>query len=390
MTSPSQTGPVVLGAAAREHVLFVHAHPDDETIATGGTIALLRMRGAGVTIITCTRGEAGEDIRVVRGDSDAATDEVRFAQLREQELRIAVRALGVADQRYLGDAGARLQGREPRRYRDTGMSWGATGAELPEAIPAGSLVAADLGEAAADIATVITEVQPTAVVSYDAYGGYGHPDHIRAHEAARHAAQVMGVPFFEIAADADATATLRIDVAESLPRKRDALTAYASQLVVEGDAFTLSNGVSHPIATVEAYRQDGVIDSPPPRRPGVWTAIAALAIGLVLGTVSVILHQQETFGRGLVGTGVVVVLALLAVVLVGARLAYPDRFIVFALVAGVMVAIGALAFTSPGGSVMVPDNAAGWALLVGPVGIAAVLLALPNTLFAPAPPRTGE
>ena len=104
-----------------ERVLFVHAHPDDETIATGGTIAALVDAGAEVTIVTCTRGELGEvmpdDLARLRGD------EAALAAHREGEIAEAMRDLGVRDHRFLGDPEARTHGLPARVYRDSGMVW---------------------------------------------------------------------------------------------------------------------------------------------------------------------------------------------------------------------------------------------------------------------------
>ena len=90
-----------------ERVLFVHAHPDDESITTGGTMALLVERGSQVTLVTCTRGERGEvipaDLAGLEGDGAA------LATVRTEELATALAALGVVDHRFLGGPGARCQ-----------------------------------------------------------------------------------------------------------------------------------------------------------------------------------------------------------------------------------------------------------------------------------------
>src|SRR4051812_49364911 len=124
-----------------ERVLFVHAHPDDETISTGGTIAKLVEDGAWVTVLTCTRGELGsvvpDDLAHLRTDPDA------LATQRETELAAAMSILGVSDHRYLGAPDARWPGRPARQYRDSGMVWGVSGATAPPTVSPDSLVAAD-------------------------------------------------------------------------------------------------------------------------------------------------------------------------------------------------------------------------------------------------------
>jgi N-acetyl-1-D-myo-inositol-2-amino-2-deoxy-alpha-D-glucopyranoside deacetylase len=236
-------------------VLFVHAHPDDESIATGGTIALLIDRGVAVTVVTCTRGELGEII------PDALRRSIRTPEKlgahREGELAQALAVLGVTDHRFLGGAGARAPGRAPRRYLDSGMRWSEHGAEALDQPHRDSLVAAPLNEAVVDLVAAIADVQADAVISYDTDGGYGHPDHVRASAVSRLAARAAGIPFFAI----DPLGELVIDVSAVLDRKRAALAAHQTQLIVIGDEIELSNGARRPIATTESYRPPGKIDS---------------------------------------------------------------------------------------------------------------------------------
>ncbi|NMF08613.1 N-acetyl-1-D-myo-inositol-2-amino-2-deoxy-alpha-D-glucopyranoside deacetylase [Corynebacterium xerosis] len=150
-------------------VALVHAHPDDEAITTGGTIAQLVRRGAQVTVVTCTLGELGEVIGdpyrgLVGGESD------QLGGFRVHELHAALVALGCNGPGHapvhLGGAG---------RWRDSGMI-GDPGNDDPRAfIGSGD-------EALGHLADVLGRLRPHVVITYDADGGYGHPDHIRAHE----------------------------------------------------------------------------------------------------------------------------------------------------------------------------------------------------------------
>jgi N-acetyl-1-D-myo-inositol-2-amino-2-deoxy-alpha-D-glucopyranoside deacetylase len=207
-------------------VVFVHAHPDDESISTGGTIALLGNRAF---VLTCTRGELGEVI-------PAELRELPLAPLREAELGNALAALGATGE-ILGD------------YSDSGMQWGPHGAIAADESPADAFALAPLDEVVAAIGVVLAREQADAVVSYDVDGGYGHPDHVRAHEAARAAADAAGLPFYAISPGG----SLHIDVSSVLEAKRAALAAHRTQLVVGDDWFELSNGDRHPIAAVESY-----------------------------------------------------------------------------------------------------------------------------------------
>lgn len=365
-----------------ERVLFVHAHPDDESITTGGTIALLVEGGSHVTVVTCTRGELGEvipaDLPGLQGDGP------RLAEVRTAELAAAMAALGVLDHRFLGDPGARWVEREPRRYTDSGMRWGPDGAEPTESLSEDAFCAAEFGEVAADLATVIDAVKPGAVVSYDSKGGYGHPDHVRAHAAARHASEVMGVPFWIVGTDA-ASSALRIDVSPVLDRKIAALAAHRTQIVVEGDRFSLSSGPSRPIESVEGFTllrtvAPGVVawkDQSVPIRVFAW-GLAALA-GAALGGIAVVNHQ---FAPQILGAtppvGIVVSLLVISSLLVGLRIVFSGRIVAGCAAVGLLLAVGLLSVRSTGGSVLVPANAAGYALTYGSLVIAGVALSWPN------------
>ena len=255
-------------------VLFVHAHPDDETINNGATIARYAALGAEVTVLTCTLGEEGEVI----GDRWAGLAADRADQLggyRIGELTAALQHLGVPAPRFLGGAG---------RWRDSGMAG-------TEPRGATTFVAADFDLLVGQLADEIAELRPHVVVTYDPVGGYGHPDHIQAHKvttaAIDAAAPRWAVPKFywtvtaasafragldalgpeDVLADwvwlpADATygfpddrITAVVDAPEHLPAKIGAMLAHATQMTVgpTGRAFTLSNNLILPVVATEHY-----------------------------------------------------------------------------------------------------------------------------------------
>ncbi|MEU8078446.1 N-acetyl-1-D-myo-inositol-2-amino-2-deoxy-alpha-D-glucopyranoside deacetylase [Catellatospora citrea] len=155
-------------------ILFVHAHPDDESIGTGATMAHYAAQGAHVTLVTCTLGEEGE-IHVPELAQLEAAQADQLGGYRLTELRTALAALGDIDHRMLGGAG---------RYRDSGMM-GTPANEHPR-----SFWGADLEEASAHLVEIMDEVRPQVVVTYDANGFYGHPDHIQAHRVAMRASEI--------------------------------------------------------------------------------------------------------------------------------------------------------------------------------------------------------
>lgn len=178
-------------------LLAVHAHPDDETLATGALLATWAATGQPVTLVTCTRGERGEvigaELAHLEGDGAA------LAAHREGELAAALSALGVVDHHYLDRLPESLTGAEPaqRRYEDSGMAWvGAAGGQAgaAEDVPEHALVAASLEQAASALAELVRERRPAVVVTYEPGGGYGHPDHVRAHEITVRALELAAQP----------------------------------------------------------------------------------------------------------------------------------------------------------------------------------------------------
>ncbi|MDN5794304.1 MAG: N-acetyl-1-D-myo-inositol-2-amino-2-deoxy-alpha-D-glucopyranoside deacetylase [Intrasporangium sp.] len=155
-------------------LLFVHAHPDDETLTCGVTMAHHVAAGDEVHVLTCTLGEEGEvippELRYLQGRSDDALAAFRYRELREAMSRIGA---------HLHVLGADPDSGRLSRYRDSGMA-GSDAATRPEAF-----AGADPDEAAELVAQVIRAVRPELVVTYDPEGGYRHPDHIQTHRVTR-------------------------------------------------------------------------------------------------------------------------------------------------------------------------------------------------------------
>jgi N-acetyl-1-D-myo-inositol-2-amino-2-deoxy-alpha-D-glucopyranoside deacetylase len=162
----------------RPTLLCVHPHPDDESIACGGVLAKAVAQDIRTVVVTCTGGEEGENLAGIDlGDRP-------LQEHRREELAEAIRVLGVERHVMLG-------------YRDSGMA-GTSANEHPDCFHQ-----ADLDEAAGRLAAVIRQERPQAIVSDDANGSYGHPDHIKANRvtiravelAADAAAAVPGTPW---------------------------------------------------------------------------------------------------------------------------------------------------------------------------------------------------
>ncbi|QLQ16970.1 MAG: glycosyltransferase [Micropruina sp.] len=234
------------------HVVFAHAHPDDETLATGALIAELVARGVRVSVVTATRGERGD---VVPGPLSGLAGTDDLIAHRERELAGALAELGVSDHCYLGSPLARASGKAARRYHDSGMRWVTPTLAGPGA-DAGphALTSADPAQAAADLAAYLRAVRPSTLISYDIDGGYGHPDHVAMHHISKAAASLAGVPFVEVvslprdgAAVPDDPAITWFDLPHRLAEVAAALRQHASQVSVDGAEVVHSGGQREPI-----------------------------------------------------------------------------------------------------------------------------------------------
>ena len=260
-------------------LLFVHAHPDDETLMTGATIAHYAALGARVCVVTCTLGEEGEVIGE-RWAQLAVDHADQLGGFRIGELSAALNALGIAEPIFLGGAG---------RWRDSGME-GTPDRHRQRFIDA------DARDAVSALVEIIRGLRPHVVVTYDADGGYGHPDHIHAHEVTKAAVAASGGNEFPgdpwtvpklywtvmsksaMAAGLDALEDVPpqwkrvsidevpfgypddaidavIEVPDQLPAKVAALRAHATQVSVapNGRSCALSNNMALPIGGMEHY-----------------------------------------------------------------------------------------------------------------------------------------
>jgi len=213
--------------------LLCHAHPDDETLATGAIALGLRARGDAVVVLTASRGERGE---VRPGPFALLAGTPQLAAIRDKELATAVAALGIEHHSYLGTPPARAEGLPPRRYTDSGMRWVTPTLAGPgEDAGPESLTAAGLDEVTADIAAFARGTEATDLVSYDDDGGYGHPDHIRMHDATRAAARLLGLPFHVIVTDPTGLYDEWLDATSGAEALNSAYDAYETQFVRTGD-----------------------------------------------------------------------------------------------------------------------------------------------------------
>ena len=264
-----------------KRMLLVHAHPDDETINNGATMAMYAKSGVGVTLVTCTRGEEGE-VLVPDLAHLASSQTDGLGKHRETELANAMSELGVIDHRFLGAP--------DKKWRDSGMM----GTEPNNR--ADVFWQADLDEAAGYLVKIIREVKPQVLVTYDEMGGYGHPDHIQAHRVAMRGAELAADASFgtgepweiskiywntmpksviaegmakmkEIGSDffgaenvddlpfakPDELVTTLIDGTKYIDEKMAAMKAHPTQIELDGPFFALSNSLGNEVWGHEYY-----------------------------------------------------------------------------------------------------------------------------------------
>lgn len=323
-------------------ILFVHAHPDDESTSTGATMGFYAHHGAEVDLITATRGEMGEvipaDLKHLEAWHPSNQDGgAGLGKVREAELTHALRVLGVSQHFYLGQGVTAVSG-VPERYPDSGMSWGKDGKATtnPDAAE-GCFSLSPVEPQEHAIAAAIRQLRPDVLVTYDAGGGYGHPDHVRTHEMTVGALrQVIGTEYepalvWGLEGDFDAEDTrLQAVIDGDLAAKRGAMAAHVTQVTVLSDTtFEYSNKVEQKISARETFRllwsKDGVeadrstkqadvaaqpeqavasstpaenvADTVPSK---VNSAITAIAMGLLAGAAGTLYHaylwyQSESF-----------------------------------------------------------------------------------------------
>jgi N-acetyl-1-D-myo-inositol-2-amino-2-deoxy-alpha-D-glucopyranoside deacetylase len=260
---------------ASKRLLLVHAHPDDETINNGVTMAKYAAEGVQVTLVTCTRGEEGEVLVESLANLASSRDD-KLGEHREIELKTAMGYLGIKDFRFLGSPN--------KKWRDSGMI-GTAQNERKDVF-----WQADLTEAAQELVKIILEIKPQVLITYDEFGGYGHPDHIKAHQVAMLAAELasnqgwkiskiywntmpksviqmgidkmkeVGSSFFGADsvedlpfAKPDELVTSVIKAPDYVEKKLEAMKAHETQISINGPFFALSNNLGLSVWADEYY-----------------------------------------------------------------------------------------------------------------------------------------
>lgn len=257
-------------------LLFVHAHPDDESSKGAATAAKYVDEGHEVVLVTCTGGEAGD----VLNPSHPSIEPSAMPHVRAVELATAIAIIGFTRSHLLG-------------YHDSGYH------EDPADVPPGTFAAVPVDEPAEDLAAIVREERPHVVVTYPPDGGYPHPDHVRVHEVTMRAVELAeqaadGRPGWHVPRvvfgtgfplertkmlheamllrglesphgerleqmlewgkrDADRDPDVRVDVHRWFHRRDEALRAHATQVDPEGPWFSVPRDLESEVYPWETY-----------------------------------------------------------------------------------------------------------------------------------------
>jgi len=289
-----------------KRVLLVHAHPDDESLFTGHVIADAMDRGAEVFLLTLTRGERGKvklaDLKPLEGRN------AQMGAFRTAELINAV------DQFSTETTNVQREFAGTRHYLDSGVRVNAFGKPTRKRVlDEMSLVAVATAVIADDVQRIMERFKPDAVVTYNSKGGFGHPDHKKAYDATtmaiRKYAKTNKAPQFWTIAEPGERYDVAIGGAKTAARKKAALSAHASQVLINDETYSLVSGKETRFDAPERLRRTGVSswNSIKPWLRSLW----ALPLGVLVGLVGTVLHYSRTTDGAPIGLA-------LALVVVGA------------------------------------------------------------------------
>lgn len=315
-----------------KRILLVHAHPDDESLQTAHVMADAIERGAEVYLLTLTRGERGkaklEELKSLEANRAA------MGAFRAGELKNAMAAIGVTNYKFAGT----------RAYLDSGVRIGNLGVPTaPQRLDEMSLSAVSTPVVADDIYQVMLEFKPDAVITYNSKGGWGHPDHKKAHQATamamrRYRKVVRGKkPAFWVIAEPGERASVQVGGAKTAEIKKAALSAHASQVTIKRDTYSIADGVEYRFDAPERLR----LSSPnilPWFAPTV-RALFGLPLGLLLGYAGAYVHNLQANNASQSPLGLYLALGATASIAFGLRTLRNSRGALYLLNAGMTISL---------------------------------------------------
>lgn len=353
-----------------KRLLLVHAHPDDESLFTGHIIASALAAKAEVMVFTLTRGERGkvklEELKPLESDL------IAMGAFRANELRKALAAFGDVKHKFAGT----------RAYLDSGMRLTAFGKPAkPKNLDEMSLSAVSTAVISEDILAAMNEFKPDTVVTYNSNGGYGHPDHKKAHEATamalrKYAKSHRGrAPKFFVIAEPGQRADVQIGDAKTAVIKKAALEAHSSQVATFAETYSIVPGRELRYDAKERLRRAS-------STPLLWVkpilhALWALPLGVLLGVAGTMLHAVDGGQTGL-PIGLIVALTMTASLAIGLRLLRNSRGALYLMFLALSGTILFLCQPQPDGEIFILNNQVGNIWANGSIGITAIVILFPR------------
>ena len=356
-----------------KRLLVVHAHPDDESIFTGHIIADRLAAGADVYVLTLTRGERGkvklEELKGLEGQLRA------MGAFRTGELKVALSELQ--------KAGSKLQHSfaGTRAFLDSGMRINQMGRPTKKSrTDEMALAAASTAVIAEDIERVMNEFKPDAILTYNAKGGYGHPDHKMAHHATAMAIrhyrrQKKRAPQFWVLAEPKERFDVAIGDAKTAVFKRAALEAHSSQVSIFAETFSIGSTETRYDAP-ERIRK--ATPSPLVHLLPLLTFFWAIPLGVLLGLSGTLLHSIKTTDTAQFPIGLSVALTMVACLALALRLLRNSRGALYLMTLSFITSVYWLSQEQPGGEVLIVSNQIGDTWVYGSMAICAFVMLFPR------------
>ena len=356
-----------------KRLLVVHAHPDDESIFTGHIIADRLAAGAEVYVLTLTRGERGkvklEELKGLEGQLRA------MGAFRTGELKVALSELQ--------KAGPKLQHSfaGTRAFLDSGMRINQMGRPTKKSrTDEMALAAASTAVIAEDIERVMNEFKPDAILTYNAKGGYGHPDHKMAHHATAMAIrhyrrQKRRAPQFWVLAEPKERFDVAIGDAKTAVFKRAALEAHSSQVSIFAETFSIG---STEIRYDAPERIRKATPSPLVHLLPLLTFFWAIPLGVLLGLSGTLLHSIKTTDTAQFPIGLSVALTMGACLALALRLLRNSRGALYLMTLSFITSVYWLSQEQPGGEVLIVSNQIGDTWVYGSMAICAFVMLFPR------------
>ena len=352
-------------------VLLVHAHPDDESLFTGHIISDRAAAGAEVMVFTLTRGERGrvklEDLKPLEGNLAS------MGEFRSNELRNALAQLGDVKHQFAGT----------RAYLDSGMRLNAFGRPIrSRRTDEMSLASVSTAVIADDIYQVLKRFKPEAVITYNRKGGFGHPDHKKAHEATAMALRrfardsKLRTPQFWVIAEPGERFDVEVGGVKTASKKKAALEQHASQVAIGRDTYSLVAGREFRFDAPERLRKAST-------RPWLWLkpvvlALWALPLGILLGFAGTLLHSVTASDEARTPIGLAVALVMTFSLAVALRLLRNSRGALYLMSFTLAGTVFWLSRPTPAGDALIIDNDAGNIWIYGSLIICAVVILFPK------------